>query len=54
MNGLIADCVDKKGNSTVKPKPEFLESYAPKPEQDKLTGGYVLPLSPDTLERARI
>jgi len=37
---------------TVKPKPEFLESYAPKPEQDKLTGGYVLPLSPDTLEQA--
>jgi hypothetical protein len=38
---------------TVTPKPEFLENYAPKPEQDRLTGGYVMPLSPDTLERAR-
>lgn len=38
---------------TVTPKPEFLENYAPKPEQDRLTGGYVIPLSPDTLERAR-
>lgn len=38
---------------TVTPKKEFLENYTPKPEQDGLTGGYVLPLSPDTLERAR-
>ena len=38
---------------TVRPKREFLERYAPKPAQDQLTGGYVLPLSPDTLERAR-
>jgi len=38
---------------TVIPKPEFLESYAPKPEQNRLTRGYVLPLSPDTFERAR-
>ncbi len=38
---------------TVTPKPEFLENYIAKPEQDGLTGGYVLPLSPDTLERAR-
>ena len=38
---------------TVKPKQEFLERYAPRPAQDQLTGGYVLPLSPDTLERAR-
>tara|TARA_R110000824_G_scaffold87846_2_gene216296 strand:- start:163 stop:741 length:579 start_codon:yes stop_codon:yes gene_type:complete len=38
---------------TVKPKPEFLDTYATKPQQDRLTGGYILPLSPDTLERAR-
>lgn len=38
---------------TVTPKLEFLENYTAKPEQDGLTGGYVLPLSPDTLERAR-
>ncbi len=38
---------------TVTPKSEFLENYTAKPEQDSLTGGYVLPLSPDTLERAR-
>lgn len=38
---------------TVRPKREFLERYAPKPAQNQLTGGYVLPLSPDTLERAR-
>ena len=38
---------------TVTPKPEFLENYAPKPDQDKVTGGYILPLSPDTFEQAR-
>lgn len=38
---------------TVTPKPEFLECYTPKPVQGGLTGGYVLPLPPDTLERAR-
>ena len=38
---------------TVTPKPEFLHAYTAKPQQDRLTGGYILPLSPDTLERAR-
>ena len=38
---------------TVTPKPEFLHAYTAKPQQDRLTGGYILPLSPETLERAR-
>ena len=38
---------------TVNPKREFRDTYAVKPRQDQLTGGYILPLSPDTLERAR-
>ena len=38
---------------TVTPKPEFLDSYTARPQQDPLTGGYILPLSPDALERAR-
>ena len=38
---------------TVRPKQEFLDNYAAKPQQDQLTGGYILPLSPDTLQRAR-
>jgi hypothetical protein len=37
----------------VNPKPQFLESHAPKPNQDPVTGGYIMPLSPDTLQRAR-
>jgi Replication initiator protein A len=37
----------------VKPKAEFLENYASTPDQDSLTGSYILPLSPETLERAR-
>lgn len=41
------------GVLTVTPKAEFLESFSPKPAQDVLTGGYIVPLSPGTLERAR-
>jgi hypothetical protein len=37
----------------VTPKTEFLEQYGQKPKQDIVTGGYLIPLSPDTLERAR-
>ena len=35
------------------PKADFLQAIRPKPAQDQITGGYVLPLSPDTLEQAR-
>ncbi|WP_319799797.1 hypothetical protein [Roseobacter weihaiensis] len=38
---------------TVTPKPEFLENCTPKPEQDGLTGGYFLPLSPVHLNEQR-
>lgn len=38
---------------TVTARREFLEKYAAKPEQDQVTGGYIVPLSPDTIQRAR-
>lgn len=37
----------------VRPKPDFLDTYTQEPEQDVVTGGYILPLSPATLEQAR-
>ena len=40
------------GQLVVKPKPELLQAYAKTPQQDLLTGGYLLPLSPDTLLQA--
>ena len=37
----------------VTPKLDFLESYAEPRTQDTLTGAYIIPLSADTLEKAR-
>jgi len=38
---------------TVTPKRAFLDQYAPPPKQESLSGAYIIPLSPETLERAR-
>ena len=44
---LLADVL------TVTPKQAFLDHYAPPPRQERLTGAYIIPLSLDTLEKAR-
>ena len=36
-----------------RPKEEFIENYRPQPKQDTLSGAFLLPLRPDTLEAAR-
>lgn len=38
---------------TVTPKAEFLENFSTRPGQDAVTGAYIVPLSPETMERAR-
>ena len=37
----------------VTPKQAFLDHYAPAPKQERVSGAYIIPLSPETLERAR-